>query len=431
MKRVLFISAAPPLPANNGQRMRIWSLLRALSWEGYEIHLLTFARPEEIESYAGELAHVCRTFEAVPLTLPSWSSGGNYLRRVRGLFSPIPFGVERFRSAEMALRIEARLGEPFSVVIADSVYSAINLPDRIGPPLIIDDNNIEHMILKRYLVTDRNPVRRLYIRLEWWKLRGWERRACSRSSMVMLCSETDRAVMREMCPDALVMMVPNIIDVDSYQPAPACQNATVLYLGSMDWLPNRDAVDFLATEILPELRKRVPQVRFVVTYSPERAPPESYRERLARTPNLEFVPTNDVRKEVADAAVFVVSLRIGSGTRFKILEAGAMAKAIVSTRVGAEGLDFVNGEEIVLVDAPFAFAGAVAKLLEDKEMRIRLGRGARRRVEEQYDFSMLRRRLADALGQLAARSELSSNEGTQELRLKSVVPASHSNQSRT
>jgi glycosyltransferase involved in cell wall biosynthesis len=431
MKRLLFISVAPPLPANNGQRMRIWSLLRALAQDGYEIHLLTFARPEEIESYAGELAQVCQTTEAVPLTLPSWSSGGNYLSRVRGLFSSNPFGVGRFRSPEMARRIEARLLEPFSAVIADSVYSAVNLPERIGPPLIMDDNNIEHMILKRYLLQDRNPLRWPYIWLEWWKLRRWERLVCSRSALVMLCSENDRSLMWEMCPEPLVMMVPNIIDVDTYKPAPPCENTTVLYLGSMDWFPNRDAVEFFATEILPELRKKVPNVRFVVTFSPEHAPPESYRERFARTPNLELAPTNDVRREIADAAVFVVPLRIGSGTRFKILEAGAMAKPIVSTRVGAEGLDFRNGEEIVLEDDPSAFAGAVANLLGDREMRTRLGLGARQRVEEQYDFAVLRTRLADALARLEARSGLSPSADLEELRLKAAVPGLDSNQWRS
>lgn len=428
MKRLLFISVAPPLPANNGQRMRIWSLLRALSQEGYEIHLLTFARPEELESYAGDLGEVCQTTEAVPLALPSWSSGGNYLGRARGLFSSKPFGVERFRSPEMAGRIAARLREPFSAVIADSVYAAINLTSRMQLPLILDDNNIEHMILKRYLRQELNPIRAAYIWLEWWKLRRWEQSVASRSDLVMLCSENDCALMQKMCPEPLVVMVPNIIDVDHYHSAPKSENATVLYLGSMDWFPNRDAVDFFVAEILPELRKRIPQVRFAVTFSPEHAPPESYRERLARLPNVEFVPTNDVRKEVADAAVFVVPLRIGSGTRFKILEGGALAKAIVSTRVGAEGLDFCNREEILLEDEPAAFAAAVANLLADPAQRERLGLRARRRVEEQYDFAALRSALHDALARLSAGSVLSPGRTPDELRLKAAIPVWDSNQ---
>jgi glycosyltransferase involved in cell wall biosynthesis len=423
MKRLLFISGAPPLPTNNGQRLRIWSLLRAFAQEGYEIHFLTFVPPEEMESYAGDLAEVCCTADAVPLTLASWSSGGHYGSRLSGLFSPVPYGVERFRSPEMARRIAMRLREPFSAVIAASVYVAVNLPDWMEPPLIMDDDNIEHMILKRCLDGERNPARWAYIWLEWRKLRRWERSVCSRAALVMLCSENDRSLMREMCREPLVAMVPNVIDVDSYDPAPQSAHTTVLYLGSMDWFPNRDAVEFFVGAILPELRKRVPHVRFVVTFSPEHAPPAGFRERFARTPNVEFVPTHDVRRTIAEAAVFVVSLRIGSGTRFKILEAGAMGKPIVSTRVGAEGLDFTSGEEILLEDDPASFATAVATLLGDEAMRTRLGRAARRRVEKQYDFAAMRSALSDAIAQLDALGSVSTRSDA-ELRVKSVACSS-------
>jgi glycosyltransferase involved in cell wall biosynthesis len=121
--------------------------------------------------------------------------------------------------------------------------------------------------------------------------------------------------------------------------------------------------------------------------------------------------------------VFVVSLRIGSGTRFKILEAGAMGKPIVSTRVGAEGLDFTSGEEILLEDDPASFATAVATLLGDEAMRTRLGRAARRRVEKQYDFAAMRSALSDAIAQLDALGSVSTRSDA-ELRVKSVACSS-------
>jgi glycosyltransferase involved in cell wall biosynthesis len=156
----------------------------------------------------------------------------------------------------------------------------------------------------------------------------------------------------------------------------------------MDWYPNRDAVEFFVSAILPRLRAAVPEARFVVG---GRNPSDEFRRRFAATPGIEFTGTvPDMRAEIAKAAVCVVPLRIGSGTRLKILEAAAMAKPVVSTRVGAEGLDFVDGKEIVLADEPKAFAGAVADLLRDASRRRELGQAARRRVEKCYSFPVLR-----------------------------------------
>src|SRR5439155_958354 len=171
--------------------------------------------------------------------------------------------------------------------------------------------------------------------------------------------------------------------------------ATVLFQGGMDWQPNRDAVEFFAAEILPWLRRRVPSARFRVA---GRSPAESFRRRFAGIDGLEFTGTvADMRDEIAKATVCVVPLRIGSGTRLKILEAGAMAKPMVSTGLGAEGLELVDGEEIVLADEPRAFADAVAALLHDAAGRDELGRGARLRVEKQYSLSVFKTALRDAV----------------------------------
>src|SRR5271157_1043845 len=388
--KLLFVALKSPLPADNGLRMRIWAMLRALAADGHETHLVTFAQPEEMAAHSGQMLEVCRTVEAFPLAMSAWSAGGNYMGRLRGLFSPVPYGVERFRSPVMAERIATRLRENFDAVIIETPYAAVNLPDKMPIPLIMDDQNIEHMILKRYLLQEGNPFRWAYAWLEWRKLRNWEQAAGARSVLVMVCSENDRAIMRLMCPKTQVMVVPNIIDVDKYRAAPPCDNATVVYLGGMDWFPNRNAVEFFIEKILPELRKTVPHVKFGVVFSGNHVPPEAFRERISRIPGVEFVEAKDVLAEVANAAVFVVPILIGSGTRFKILEAGAMEKSIVSTRVGAEGLEFQNGEEILLEDDPVAFAGAVAALLANPSLRARLGRGARRRVERQYSFEVLR-----------------------------------------
>jgi glycosyltransferase involved in cell wall biosynthesis len=161
-------------------------------------------------------------------------------------------------------------------------------------------------------------------------------------------------------------------------------------------------VEFFASSILPPLRELVPGVRFRVA---GRAPAPEFRQRLESVAGVEFSGTvPDMRTEIARATVCVVPLRIGTGTRLKILEAGAMEKAMVSTHLGAEGLEFADGEEIVLVDDPASFAREVARLLQDPARRRTMGQAARHRVVKQYGTAVLQSALRDCLHHVTGRS---------------------------
>jgi glycosyltransferase involved in cell wall biosynthesis len=258
----------------------------------------------------------------------------------------------------------------------------VNVP-RGFAPIIVNSPDVEHVVLARFLAHERDAARRAYAALELAKTRRWERAACRRAAVVRLC------------PGARVAVVPNVIDVEQYAAAPDGDPSIVLYSGGMDWYPNQDAVAFFADRILPELRRRYPTLRFVVA---GRTPPAAFHARYRGRPGVEFtgrVP--DMRTEIARAGLCVVPIRIGSGTRLKILEAAAMAKAVVSTRVGAEGLGFRDGSEIVLADEPPAFIDAVTALLGDHARRRALGQAARRRVETAFGPAALRCSLHAAL----------------------------------
>jgi glycosyltransferase involved in cell wall biosynthesis len=186
-----------------------------------------------------------------------------------------------------------------------------------------------------------------------------------------------------------------VVDVAEFEPSPDPGGATVLYSGGMDWYPNRDAVEFFGLRVLPHVRASVSEARFVVA---GRGPSDGFRRRMAAVPNVTFTGSvPDMRAEIAQATVCVVPLRIGSGTRLKILEAAAMGKAIVSTRLGAEGLDFADGSEILLADEPEMLARSVASLLRDGARRAALGRAARARVVQDYSEDVLRSQLRGAL----------------------------------
>jgi polysaccharide biosynthesis protein PslH len=399
----LFLSVSCPVPPDNGVKMRTWAMLRALTAEGHRITLLAFADPFMADANRRPVLQGCH-FELLPKVLRSLSSGGNYAEHLRALVSRLPYGVLRLRSEAMERRIRQLLGSGgVDAVISEQTEPLVNLPPWVGVPLVLNNHNVEHLILRRYLVLESNPAKWCYAWLEHRRMRQWERLACHRATVGLACSKHDQALLHALNHALPVFVVPNVVDVDGYMPAAADDGITVLYQGGMDWYPNRDAVSFFVSTILPDLRRLMPRARFVAA---GRNPPEKFCRRFAAVPDVVLTGTvPDMREQIGSAAVCVVPLRIGSGTRLKILEAAAMAKPIVSTHLGAEGLDFVAGQEIILADKPDAFARAVVGLLADAGARRALGQAARRRVAQSYNFPVLRNAVRDSLRALGTRSD--------------------------
>jgi glycosyltransferase involved in cell wall biosynthesis len=275
------------------------------------------------------------------------------------------------------------------------------MPSAPGVPLLLNKDDVAHVILRRYLDLERDPVRRLYGEVEYRRVRRWEALACRRMNAVLVCSAEDRRILSALCPGVPMPIVPNAIDTGHYQPRTGEELRTVVFQGGMDWHPNSDAVEYFIRRVLPDLRRRVPDVVFRVVGRSASAQFKARMEALGPVCFTGTVP--DMRDEIARATVCVVPLRIGSGTRLKILEAAAMARAIVSTPLGAEGLQFRDGDEIVLREHPEEFAAAVAELLADPARRERLGRTALRRVRKDYSFPALHNALQGALAAAAGR----------------------------
>jgi len=393
--RILFAGLALPYPPTNGHRLRTWAMVRALAEEGHEITLVAFAEPEAFHADLTPLRVVCRAIELVPLP-SSKSVGRETLDRLRAIASPAPYAVGRLRARSFTRALELQLTRgSFDALICDGIYNVQNLPREVSTPVLLNKDDVAHVILERYVHLERNPLRRLYAILEARKVRRWEAKTCSRMSSVLACSEVDRAILQRLCSEATIFVVPNVVDTDRYVPGGDQDSRTVLFQGGLDWYPNRDAVAFFVEGILPELRRLVPGAKFRVA---GRSGSNAFFARFSRVPNVELTGTvPDMRSEIARATVCAVPLRIGSGTRLKILEAGAMGKAIVSTALGAEGLSFADGEEILIANEPSAFARALAGLLQDEERRRTMGRAARLRVEKDYSLPVLKDALRGAL----------------------------------
>ncbi len=217
----------------------------------------------------------------------------------------------------------------------------------------------------------------------------------------MAVSEADRALLAARAPGADIRAIPTGVDTSYFHPNGAAEApATLVFTGSMDWYPNEDAILYFLDAILPEVRREVPGVSLAVV---GRDPTDRLRAAGSAAGICVTGTVSDVRPYVAEAAVYVVPLRVGGGTRLKIFEALAMGKAVVSTRVGAEGLPIVSDRHFLQADSPAAFAQAVISLLKDADRRRALGLAGRRLVEERYSWSQVTREFEGHCQELVSR----------------------------
>ncbi len=404
---ILFVTLAVPCPPTSGQQLRNLGLLQALAREGCKVTLLSLKRPEDVVDPT--LHAICQDVEFIDL--PTSNGFRSYLKRLASLPTLVPYGVRRLKSFELSAAILRWLARrEFAAVICDDIYMMTNLPQDVEVPVLLNKHDLTHVKHRRYLAQEWNALKLGYGWSEYGKVRRWEYWACRHSARMLACSNHDRKLLEGFCPGIPISVLPNVIDTDSWAPMDGRQDdgKTIVYAGAMDWYPNCDAVDFFVTSILPIVRCKVPGVRFVVA---GRGASEAFRRKFAAVPSVEFtgrVP--DMRTEIAKATVCVVPLRIGSGTRLKILEAGAMAKPVVSTHLGAEGLEFANGREILVHDDPRGFADAVAGLLVDPVRRSALGQAARRRVKRSYSLAVLQKAVRNLFTEMTE-DRLSAGEG--------------------
>jgi polysaccharide biosynthesis protein PslH len=395
---ILFVSTHFPVPANNGQSIRTLSIVRALASLGHKTTFVAFVlsvHPETIEP----VASYCCQVDLLEMNRPYLSDQRNFFARLRCLLAKRAYSVERFRSGAMQQKIRAHLGKgSFDLIVCDSMYALVNVPDT-SVPIALHCHNAEYVIFRRYAEVERNPIRKFYAAIESFLIRRTERRACDRAAFAMACSENDRTVLRGIGMHKPIFVVPNTVDTDPPSPAnrrpESDRGLVLLFQGGMDWYPNRDAVEFFVGKIFPLVCCECPDVKFVVA---GRNPPPGFVAKFRHHARIEFTGTvPDMRPYLAAATLVVVPLRLGSGTRIKILEACAAGKAVVSTSIGAEGLQLDDGKEILLADDPTEFARSVIQLLRDNVRRQVIGTAAQLVVTERYSHVALKRILQKAL----------------------------------
>jgi len=406
--RILWLNAGLLLPLDKGGKLRTWHLMRHLATH-HAITYVCFTEPDASKEHREGMVEVCNSLVTVPRRDPAKGSTAFYVDAMRHLVNAFPYAAGKYRSDEYAGRVQHLLQHGrFDVMVADFLPPVVNLPKSIPVPAVLFTHNVEAEIWRRHAETASNPLSRMLLKQQWRRMLRFEREALTRFDLVLAVSETDRDTFARLYPGALrrpVHVVQTGVDTAYFTPMPGRERSRhLVFTGSMDWLPNEDGMLYFVRDILPRIRAAEPEI----TLSIVGRTPTPAVQRLAAGNGIEVTGrVDDVRPHVAAAAVYVVPLRIGGGTRLKIFEAMSMAKAVVSTAIGAEGLPITPGRDIVVADEPAAFADAVVQLLRDPEKRQRIESAARDLVVQHYDWAAVTRDFEAALGTARGESPVS------------------------
>jgi glycosyltransferase involved in cell wall biosynthesis len=415
--RILYICYASPTHTRLGPARRHYHVLDQLC-RFYDVHLLSLGAPSEAAVFAREFGGRIRGYTLAPR---SGSPGRTFARKAwRTLTGRCDF-LPAQEPALQRLCVEITSTQSFDAILL-SIVLLRRLPLPAGVPIIGDTHNVEFDVFRRMAARSDSVPHRHYARWQWPSMRR-EEQWCGRNvDLVLATSNRDRQVFETELGLKKVAVIPNGIDLAEFAAsASPPQPATVVFSGLMSYYPNAQAVRWFLDAIFPIVRQKLPHVLLVVAGA---APPRWLRESAGD--HLEVTGrVADMRPYLARAAVVVAPLLIGGGTRVKILEAAAMGKPVVSTSLGAEGLDLRHGESILLADEPQAFAAHVISLLEDPQRAARIGTNARSHVAEHFDWNRIGERVSRLLHarlQLAPRHDARNLPG--EPLLKQVAHAS-------
>jgi len=318
------------------------------------------------------------------------------------IFSRYPVTVINDYSREIEFKIMSLLKErEYDLLVCDFLQPTLNFSKIKGYPTLLFEHNVESMIVRRHFEIARDPFRKIFWWLQWVKMDRYERLACGRFTGIVAVSEIDKEIFKERFSAKNVFAVPTGIDTEYFSPRedPIEENSLV-FTGSMDWLPNEDAILFFAQEILKGIKEHIPNIKLTVV---GRNPSRRLLNELQRYPEIEVVGwVQDVRPYIGRHALYIIPLRIGGGTRIKVYEAMAMGKAVVSTRIGTEGLPLNNGEQVVLADHPEDFTKAVVKLLRNRDERRQFEMAARDFVQKNFSWEKAAKVFADICWRVAS-----------------------------
>ncbi|MEO8285471.1 MAG: glycosyltransferase [Chloroflexota bacterium] len=383
--KLLFVSPYLPYPPHSGGPRRIHGLLSELG-RRHDVSLLAFTAPGEDTGTALQATRqLCAEVVTVENDQVDRALKGKRKRAIqlRSLLTAHSYERLIYHKPSFQRALDGLVARnDFDVITTEFAQMAgYRLPG--SARLVLDEHNIEYDILWRTAAAEPPSIRKLYSWANYMKLRREERAAWQQYDGITLTSERDAQLLRRDAPEKPTMVIPNGVDTAFFHPSTApVEPGTILFFGAINYYPNTEGLLFFLDEVFPHVKQQNPGARLWIV---GQLPPPAVAARAAKDVIVTGL-VDDVRPYIERAAVVIAPLRIGGGTRLKIVEAMSMGKPIVATHIGAEGLDVNDGEDIVLADTPEDFANQVARVLGDTALARRLGEAARHRAVARYTW---------------------------------------------
>ena len=406
--RLLVISEWFPYPPIAGAKIRAYNLIRQLARLA-ELDLVAQVRtltPEQLAAGQDHLTQFCRTVEAVPMIPYQYSIG----KALRTLVDPVPPVVRYMRNQPLEQAVTVRWGQGYDAAVATiSGYPSATLRSLVAlgvRPLVADSLELGVFRPKKRQLS----VRRIRNTVTWWHMRRFTRRVLRDVDIVTVTSDTERELFSDLLndPDQCVVM-PNVLDMRDYEGQYGLRDySALLYAGSFGYIANYEAMQWFTREVFGHITGRE-NVKVRVTGNTAGRNLAALQEAC---PQVEFTGfVDDIRPYFAKSGICIVPILSGGSTRLKIVEAMAWGTPVVSTRIGAEGLEVTHGENILLADTPVDFAGAIERLVWDRDLWQRISRGGRRLVEERYSTDRMYHQLEWTLSGLTSHQRLPLQKG--------------------
>ncbi|NIR44998.1 MAG: glycosyltransferase [Gammaproteobacteria bacterium] len=391
--KILWVKTNLLHPLNSGGVIRTYNMLRQLSRE-HEVTYVALDSATEATSRRRAEEYCLRLIQVPWRGAPRRTQWQFYVQALANLRSDLPLPLERYRVPQLEDALHGLTQrESFDIAVCDFLFPALHFSAVRGTPRLLFQHNVESLIWDRMWKHARG-IARPYFRSQAERMRRWEARLAQGFDHVVTVSIEDARLMRKWFGLQNVTSIPTGVDTEYFRPQAGGPERDVVFVGSLDWLPNIDGVRWLLCEVWPIIRNNRPSARLHLV---GRRPSRTIRRLTKRTPGIVLWPdVPDVRQHLWRAAAVVVPLRVGGGTRLKIFEALACQKAVVTTTVGAEGLPVANGRHALVASEATDFASAVLTILDDPEQRRRLGEAGRKLVSERYSW----RAVADAFAEI-------------------------------
>ena len=393
--KILFLSTKSPFPENDGHSLRTSGFLKAMARE-HEVYLLSFVKHNVEYQYSHFFDNLVNSYDLVPLK-ENHSKVFGLLSLFISILKAQPFVVYKYSTRLFSRKIESLLDSvDFDCIYLDILPMTVYNKLFIGRKVVLNEHNFESNILKRIIENSDSWVTRLFYTIQYKWLFKYEVSVLRSVSRIIACSDNDKKEISNYVSSDKIDVIPNGVDIDFFKKDkeinPDSDRSEMLFIGGFDWFPNKDGVLWFCKEILPEIVSQCHDSRLNII--------GKGAEDIAKHADGKVVChgfVDDVRSFMEPGAIFVVPLRIGGGTRLKILNAMAMGMCVVTTSIGAEGLDVEDGKNCFVEDDPMQFAQKIVEIIHGNIDIAEVSHNAEQLIADKYAWEVLGKSINNSL----------------------------------